>query len=198
MSADGAETLAALSRLIGRNDAYLQQYLRRGTPRVLAEVDRQRLARYFGVDEAELGGPERVPTDSVWVPRLDAVAAAGAGGVVESERVIDALPFSPRQLRALGLASGRPTLIEAIGDSMAPLILDRDTIMVDASVRRVGRTRAIHVLRLDGAVVVKHVRAAGDRLHITSENPDAPAIGWRAAGEVEVLGRVVWLGRALR
>ncbi|MGC5075318.1 hypothetical protein, partial [Escherichia coli] len=38
---------AALSRMLRRNDAYLQQYVRRGTPRDLAERDRALLAAYF-------------------------------------------------------------------------------------------------------------------------------------------------------
>ena len=53
------EDYAGLSRLLGRNPAYVQQYIKRGTPRRLAEEDRRLLARYFGVDEALLGGPPR-------------------------------------------------------------------------------------------------------------------------------------------
>ena len=37
-------SLAALSRMLGRNLAYLQQYVRRGTPRALPERDRRLLA----------------------------------------------------------------------------------------------------------------------------------------------------------
>ena len=34
------EDYAGLSRLIGRNPAYVQQYIKRGTPRRLSEGDR--------------------------------------------------------------------------------------------------------------------------------------------------------------
>ncbi|MFN2474648.1 MAG: hypothetical protein ABR588_12135 [Sphingomicrobium sp.] len=51
------EDYASLSRLIGRNAAYVQQFIKRGVPRKLAERDRQTLARYFGIAEAELGAP---------------------------------------------------------------------------------------------------------------------------------------------
>ena len=50
-------TLAEVSRAIGRNHAYLQQFMRRGTPRALPEEVRFALARYFGVDETELRPP---------------------------------------------------------------------------------------------------------------------------------------------
>lgn len=55
------EDYAGLSRLLGRNPAYIQQFIKRGVPRKLAEEDREKLARYFGVDEALLGGPGKAP-----------------------------------------------------------------------------------------------------------------------------------------
>src|SRR5205085_5607132 len=82
------EDYAGLSRLIGRNAAYIQQYIKRGTPRRLAEEDRHQLARYFGIDEAWLGGRDSgdAPSDLVAVPRLDVGASAGPGAVDGEER----------------------------------------------------------------------------------------------------------------
>lgn len=56
--ADRGASLAELSRMIGRNAAYLQQYVERGTPRRLGEDDRLALAQHFRVDERELGARE--------------------------------------------------------------------------------------------------------------------------------------------
>ncbi len=47
--------LAQLSRLLGRNHAYLQQFIRRGTPKRLPEDVRRDLARILAVPESELG-----------------------------------------------------------------------------------------------------------------------------------------------
>lgn len=58
------DSLASLSRLIGRNAAYLQQFVARGTPDKLDEDDRLMLARHFNIDERELGA--RDP----WTPDL--------------------------------------------------------------------------------------------------------------------------------
>ena len=55
LAAKAGVSLAALSRMLGRNDAYLQQFVQRGTPRVLAEADRRQLAEFFGVPETRLG-----------------------------------------------------------------------------------------------------------------------------------------------
>jgi hypothetical protein len=61
-------SLAALSRAVGRNDAYLHQFLTRGTPERLPEDVRLRLARFFNVDERLLGArdpwtPPQLPAD---------------------------------------------------------------------------------------------------------------------------------------
>ena len=51
------EDFASLSRMLGRNPAYIQQFVRRGVPRRLKEEERRKLARYFSVSESLLGGP---------------------------------------------------------------------------------------------------------------------------------------------
>ena len=78
---------ARISQVIGRNPAYIQQYIKRGSPRRLAEPDRGRIAAYLGVPEAMLGGPvQRVATPArargpgmILVPKLAIGASAGAG-----------------------------------------------------------------------------------------------------------------------
>lgn len=186
------ESLASLSRLIGRNDAYLQQWAERGSPRVLAERDRALLARYLGVGEDVLGGPVPPPA-TVRVPRRDARASAGPGAVNEGEVVVGELSFSPAQLRALG-GRGPYSVIRAAGDSMAPGIGDGDELLVDEGDRAVGRP-GVHVVRIEGTVLVKRVRRGATGLLVASDNPDARPV---PPGAVEVIGRVLWLGRAVQ
>lgn len=64
--------LADLSRELGKNHAYLQQFLKRNVPDKLPEDVRSRLAELLGVDEQALGAPVRArrPDSSV-----DAVGA---------------------------------------------------------------------------------------------------------------------------
>lgn len=55
LAAERGVSLNDLSARIGRNAAYLQQYLTRGSPRVLPEQDRLHLAMALNVDERLLG-----------------------------------------------------------------------------------------------------------------------------------------------
>lgn len=193
------ESLAALSRLLGRNDAYLQQFVKRGTPRLLAERDRRILAAYFRVEEVVLGGPvASAPAPMIALRLLDVAASAGPGRLVEAERATATLPFDRAMLERLGIQSSSLAMIDAAGDSMAPVIEHGDRIMVDEADRRVDGRGAIYVLRIDGTLVVKRVVRAGDRLKISSDNPDYPALPDCDADDVEIIGKVVWLSRALR
>lgn len=58
LAKDRGESLAALSRMLGRNPAYLQQYIERGSPKVLPEDLRLMLAMHLRVDERVLGARE--------------------------------------------------------------------------------------------------------------------------------------------
>lgn len=193
IEASGA-SYAALSKLIGRNAAYLQQYVTRGSPRVLAERDRARLAAYLGVPEAMLGAPEAAGL--VQVVRIDVGASAGPGGLVDSEARRRPGAMDPALLRQLGVRTAAASMIRVQGESMAPTLADGDEILVDRDRRRPGARAELFVLRIDGELMVKRLRALGREVEVGSDNP-AYADRVEAADAVEVIGRVVWLSRAL-
>lgn len=193
------EDYAGLSRLLGRNPAYIQQYIRRGSPRRLAEADRRLLARYFGIDEAALGGPAATERESglVAVPRLEVGAAAGAGAFDRDEQARGRIAFDPAWLRRIARSSpDQLSIIRVEGDSMAPTLADGDDILVDRGDGAERLRDGIYVLRIEGALVVKRLSLspASRRLSIRSDNPAYP--GWPdcdPAG-IDVIGRVVWAG----
>jgi phage repressor protein C with HTH and peptisase S24 domain len=192
------EDCASLSRLIGRNPAYIQQFIKRGSPRRLAEADRQRLARYFGVPEAWLGAPApAASTTLVTVPVLDTAASAGPGAVGEDRLSAAGMGFSEQWLRRLRPGGGRDGLsvIAVRGDSMMPTLADGDEILVDRHDAADSLRDGIYVLRIDGALLVKRLVRDGEALAVRSDNPAAGPVD--LAGGVDVIGRVLWAGRKL-
>lgn len=185
---------AALSRMIGRNEAYLQQFIKRGTPRMLAERDRRLLAAFLRVDEEVLGGPPSAAPPAI--RRLDLAASAGPGGLAEDDRLAGSMVLDPAVLA--GRDPARLSLLPARGDSMLPLIHDGDMMLVDESDRRPGARGGVYVIRLDGALIVKRVSVRAEQATIASDNPDYPPIAPRAASDLEVTGRVIWLSRSLK
>lgn len=193
LAADSGDSLAALSRMLGRNGNYLQQWIAIGSPRELAERDRRALADYFGVAEAALGGP---PARDGWrARRLDVSASAGPGALNGDEVALGAANVPPELARSLGLKPGRASIIRVRGDSMAPGLTDGDELLVDEARTSPDARGGVFVVRLDGVLLVKRVRRVRGGLAVTSDNPDAPPVG---AGEVAVVGQVVWQMRRVR
>lgn len=204
LSADRGVSLSELSRLIGRNASYLQQFVRKGSPRKLEEIDRATLARFFGVAEAQLGAPEEKSSiaaakalrgDWIDVPRLPLGASAGPGAFAEGEHAIGTLRFSSRWLRGQGLDPASLSTILVRGDSMSPLLNDGDEILVDGTLR--APRDGIQVVRVDGALLVKRLDTGRPGvIRLLSDNPVYGAVELPAA-EVDVIGRVVWKGGRL-
>lgn len=194
-------SLAALSHLIGRNSAYLQQFVRKGSPRKLEENDRHILAQFFGVSDAELSdaedksyamSPIRSGGDWVEVPRLPLDASAGPGAFGAQETPYDTFRFSKRWLREQGLESAMLSAITVSGDSMEPLLHDGDEILVDRAPRPLRD--GVHVLRLGEVLHVKRMQPLGQgRIQLISANSAYPPVDV-ALADVDVIGRVVWKG----
>ncbi len=197
-------SLEALSRLLGRNPAYIQQFIKRGTPRKLDEQDRHILARFFGIADSDLGGAKpqsrgRSVSDLVQVRRLALGASAGGGTLDVSEESAGTLGFDPRWMRDVGLSPTNLSIIRVDGESMAPTLLDGDDIMVDGTDGEGQLRDGIYVLRLDGVLMVKRVALGPQRgqLSILSDNPHFPDWPDIDPALVAIVGRVVWTGRRL-
>src|SRR5690606_32133683 len=207
LARDRGSSLAALSRMIGRNSSYLQQYITKGSPRKLEEDDRLRRAQVVSGGESELGGREdrtpalSAPASGEWVevPRLPLEASAGPGSVAGAggaeEIAFDAFRFSRRWLREQGLEPAQLSSIRVMGDSMDPLLRDGDEILVDRTPRPFRE--GVHVVRLGEALHVKLLQAVPPSgMRLISKNPAYEPVEVPMA-DVDVVGRVVWKGGRL-
>lgn len=202
LCAERGENFAALSRLVGRNPAYIQQYVRKGTPKYLPERERRILARYFDIPDSSLGGvdDEGSPDFGALVPvqRADVFASAGPGALPGAERKRPYFGFDQQWLRRLtATAPDRLEVIRVEGDSMAPTLNAGDDILVDLGDAGERLRDGIYVLRVDGTLLVKRlaIHPVGRRVTVQSDNPaygDLPDCG---LDEIQVLGRVIWAGR---
>ena len=132
------------------------------------------------------------------VPKLAVGASAGAGALAEGEALAGKVGFDEAWLRKLGVEPRNVSLIRVEGDSMQPTLNDGDDIMVDKGAALKPLRDGIHVVRIDGVLMVKRLaRAPGGRLSVLSDNPAYPSWPDRDPAEVHVIGRVVWVGRRL-
>jgi phage repressor protein C with HTH and peptisase S24 domain len=198
------EDYAGLSRLIGRNAAYMQQFIKRGSPRRLAEADRQRLAAYFGVSEELLGGPPApapVQAGLFGIPRITAEASAGPGTLASEEAERGRIGFDPAWLRRMGASDpSKLSLIRVGGDSMAPTLAAGDEILVDAADGAARLRDGIYVLRIDETLMVKRLAPSPmrGRVAVSSDNQDYPSWPDCPLADLHIVGRVIWVGRSVR
>jgi len=201
LCAERGEDFAGLSRMLGRNPAYIQQFVRRGVPRRLGEEERGKLARYFGIAEALLGGPAEessAPTGLVSVKRHPVMVSAGPGAIVTQELGKPYFAFDERWLKALTPTSpSNLSIVRVEGDSMAPTLNAGDDILVDLGDSADRLRDGTYVLRIDDALVVKRIalNPVGGRVTVQSDNPAYP--DWPDCGldDINPIGRVIWSGR---
>ena len=198
-------SLAEASLAIGRNKAYLQQYLARGMPRVLSFQDSEALGELLGCDPAELRhdalpapkpwtGPKRRRTAGASVAEVEVEAAGGAGAWNDDfvhEKARWRLPEG--MIRHEGDATPEALrILKVRGNSMEPELREGDRIVVDTA-RTVPAPGELFVLWDGTGLVVKRVEAltADGRLRLASAHPDYPPYE-RPADEVHVVGKVLW------
>jgi phage repressor protein C with HTH and peptisase S24 domain len=204
LCAERGENFASLSRMIGRNDAYIQQYLRKGTPRQLKERERRTLARYFQIPESLLGGmpddEEAAFGELLPVMRMPVRASAGPGALPGEAAGKPYLAFHPIWLKSVtGSRASQLSIIRVEGDSMAPTLNTGDDILVDLGDGPERLRDGIYVLRVDGALLVKRlaIHPVGRRVTVQSDNPaysDMPDCG---LDQIDCIGRVIWAGRKI-
>ena len=200
-------TLKQASRLLGRNDAYLQQFLYRGSPRRLPEPARLQLAELTGVDQSQFLDSDLQawrPTHqdmAVTVPLHAVHAAAGGGSFADDGDMSQTgLTFPPDLLRRITSApAGGLKLLSVSGDSMSPTLEDGDLLMIDTG-RLMPSPPGIFILDDGVGLVAKRVDAIPNtmppQLRLSSDNP-AYSNYQRRLDEVHIVGRVVWFARTI-
>ena len=201
LCAERGEDFAGLSRMLGRNAAYIQQFVRRGVPKRLREQERRKLARYFAISETLLGGPaDEVAASNglVSVQRHPVSVSAGPGAIVTEDIGKPYFGFDERWLKALTASpADRLSIVRVQGDSMSPTLNEGDDILVDLGDAAERLRDGIYVLRADDVLVVKRLalHPLGRRLTVQSDNPAYP--DWPDCGldQIQLFGRVIWSGR---
>jgi len=201
------DDFASISRMLGKNPAYIQQFIRRGTPKKLDEEDRHILAEYYDVDVRMLGGMGAAAprhesgsgADMTPISRLSIGASAGAGSLSgDGLTARQDMGFSAAWLKKMGVRASQLSMISVDGDSMEPALCDGDDILVDHGAVHAGLRDGIYVLRMDDVLLVKRISPGPHRkISVRSDNPEYPNWEDMDAATVDIIGRVIWTGKRL-
>jgi hypothetical protein len=188
LCAERGEDFAALSRLVGRNAAYIQQFIRRGTPRRLPERERRIIAQHFGISEQLLGAEAVAVSAGFVIP-------GSLEGAAEPS-----LAFAPAWLKRQVNAPARQLRLFTVeGDVMAPTLHAGDQLLIDLGDTAERLRDGVYVLRVEGRLQVRRLtlHPIKSELTVQSDNPahaDWPGL---SPDELDLVGRAVWSGRKL-
>jgi Peptidase S24-like len=162
--ADFETDLSTVSKALGRNHAYLQQFIKRGTPHELPEEVRERLSDRFNVPpdsfrlhrprrtaafpvEPATAAPPSLRTETVTILELDVRAGNALAGPIhegqdlayDHESVVGEWQIPSVVLRAhVPAPPSQIRIIQAVGTSNVPHILPGDRLMIDLSQTEIG------------------------------------------------------------
>lgn len=203
---------ASISALIGRNHAYMQQFIKRGVPKCLRDNDMKKIIKHFNISLNYFGTPDDFPNpgqehsdildaefdeEYIRVNVYNIEAAAGVGSVVENNEIANKLAFKKSWIRSSSNATADDlAVITVSGDSMNPTLYDGDHILVDMTLTTL-RNDGIYVLRNDNMILVKRISLNPVTKLCTIKSDNSFYESWEGCqpADLDILGRVIWMGR---
>ena len=158
------------------------------------------LPKEIGSSAVSQAAPDLNLVDNfAFIPVYDVRAAAGDGAVNHDETPISHSAFRIDWLRRVTSSSiDHLAVISVAGDSMEPTLNSGDHVLIDRTVTRYTRD-GLYVIRyaISDEMIVKRLRweASSKTFTVKSDNPrigDSPGV---LPEDIQVVGRVLWLGR---
>lgn len=184
------ETYASISRLLGRNSAYIQQFIKRGSPARLDQSDIALLALHFDVPVEMLGGKEG-PTvgqrSIVKVPLLN-----GTGNDSRSQwRLVDAAWLGRLCDQPAGVA-----ILPIVGEAMEPTLRNGDEVMISRVRFQESVREGLYAIRGSSEIFVRRISIdpTKNRLTVLTDHPAYPSWQGIQRKGVDIVGRVIWIG----
>lgn len=189
-----------LSVKLGRNEAYIQQFIRRGSPRVLGEKERHKLADLLDLTEEDLGASVAPARAETTIPNLTIHGGMGNGGLehVEldragtiSDRYINGFWSFPDSIQATVRNPGKVHALPVVGDSMSPVLEGGSIVFVDTTHTHPA-PQDIYAVDYGDGLVIKQIELVPrtSKIKVISANKEYGSYEMER-DDVRVYGRVV-------
>lgn len=186
------KNLRSVSLAIGKNEAYLHQFIHKGSPLRLPEEDRRKMADLLNVDEQEL-------TDIKLPNTITPVLKHARTALIEmispnvSCGTVGFLSFPLADFANMTTASA--DTIKAVrisGDSMAPTLKDGDYILADIS-QSAFTTDGLYLISLSDNLVVKRLQQINDtEFLVLSDNTNYKSVTMDLKN-ITIAGKIVYV-----
>ena len=185
------ETYAAVSRLLGRNSAYIQQYIKRGTPARLDQSDIAQLALHFDVPAKLLGGKESPSTPRRSVITVPVIEAKGLEIPQERSRIVDEAWLRRLCNRPPGLA-----ILPIAGEAMQPTLQSGDEVIIQRLRSHDALHDGLYAVRGSSETFVRRIALdpTKNRISVLTDHPAYPSWNGVQRKAINVVGKVIWIG----
>jgi hypothetical protein len=185
------ESYSSISRLLSRNPAYIQQFIKRGSPTRLDDSDIAQLSVHFGVPGAIFGGdevPESAGLSTIAIPVL---GANDSGEALARVRLVD-----EAWLRSLSHKPTGVSIVMVEGDAMYPTLRNGDEVLIQRYLANENPRDGLYVIRADTGLLVRRIalEPARNRIAVLTDNPNYPNWEGLMRNAIQIVGRVIWLG----
>ena len=135
------------------------------------------------------------PDTYAMVPRISISLAAGNGIVAEEEKDVPPLAFTEEWIRSRNVSCrSNLRICKVVGDSMAPYIGDKDSVMIDLGQKSLIDGN-VYCIRYGDELRIKRLYKRYDGgLRIVSDNREYPeeALSPTEMQHVEIIGKSIW------
>ena len=200
----GERSVHRFAREAGLSDSLMRKYLNGSYPGLDRLV---RLAAAGGVSVQWLATGQQTGFPEIATPRaIDGQASPNEDFVripafPDTGKSAPLLPaFSLAWLKREGLAPQQLVYVLVEGNAMAPTMREDDLVLVDTSQDTVTHDGA-YVLHNSSGIMIKRLQFDLEGgLRVCSDNPDFKdqQLSSKAAERLDILGRVVWLGKRIK
>lgn len=173
----------------------------KGSPKI-TKAEIAKLGDMTAIEAPPVSLSPKAPAQSeefLTVPIYDLRASAGPGALVDDGEPMGYQPYRAQQLSRLTRSStDHLAVITVGGDSMWETLHDGDQVLVDLSVNRIVRD-GIYILSFEDELLVKRCQRDLEtkEVIVKSDNPVYDNFRISSADKLNVIGRVIWIGRAL-
>ncbi|MBR2299354.1 MAG: S24 family peptidase [Alphaproteobacteria bacterium] len=182
----------SLSMAIGKNEAYLHQYINKGSPLRLPEEERRKLAALLDVEEQELTdialpktiSPTTGHSKTSLIEIISSNPAQASSGFLS-------LPLSDYS-NITSASSDHIKMLRVNGDSMVPTLKDGDYVLTDIT-SPLFSSDGLYVIRLASALTVRRIQQINSsEFLIIPDNSNYKGITI-ASKKLEIVGKVICL-----
>jgi len=188
------KNLRSLSLAIGKNEAYLHQFIHKGSPLRLPEEDRRKMADLLDVDEQELTD---IKLPNSVTPSLKHARTALLEMISQNVicGTVGFLSFPLADFANMTTASADTVkAIRVSGDSMAPTLKDGDYILADISESRFT-TDGLYLISLSDTLVIKRLQQINDtEFLVLSDNTNYKSVTAELK-DITIAGKIVYVFR---